>query len=121
MEYILIYRQPAEIYEINRDPIKGPPNLAVWQQYLDAMGGAGILRGDPAQGMELLDAIQTSGVTGHQPWWAARASLLVMMGRKGEAETAYIRAIALTRNEVVQTWLKRKCEQFSLSNSNKQI
>lgn len=45
MEYILIYRQPAEIYEMNKDPIKGPPNLAAWQQFMDAMGGAGILRG----------------------------------------------------------------------------
>lgn len=45
MEYILIYRQPAEVYEMNKDPEKGPPNLAVWQQYLDAMGDAGIVRG----------------------------------------------------------------------------
>ena len=75
---------------------------------------------NPAQGMELLDAIQTSGVAGHQPWWAARASLLAMMGRKKEAETAYTRAIALTRNEAVQTWLKRKREELSLSNSNNQ-
>ncbi len=57
MEYILIYRQPAEIYEINRDPIKGPPNLAVWQQYLDAMGGAGILRG-----MNRLEALSGTSV-----------------------------------------------------------
>jgi hypothetical protein len=45
MEYILIYRQPAEIYEMNKDPIKGPPNLATWKQYMDAMGAAGIVRG----------------------------------------------------------------------------
>jgi hypothetical protein len=45
MEYILIYRQPAEIHEMNKDPIKGPPNLAAWQQYMDAMGGAGVLKG----------------------------------------------------------------------------
>ncbi len=40
---------------------------------------------NPAQGRELLDAIQTSGVACHQPWWAARASLLAVMGRKKEA------------------------------------
>jgi RNA polymerase sigma-70 factor (ECF subfamily) len=66
--------------------------------------------GNPIRGMELLDAIQTSGVSGHQPWWAARASLLAMMDRKQEAETAYARAVALTRDEAVRAWLKRKCE-----------
>jgi len=75
---------------------------------------------NPAKGIELLDAIQTSGVKGHQPWWAARANLLAMMGRKKEAESAYMRAIALTRNEAVQNWLKREHEKLSLSNSNKQ-
>lgn len=45
MEYALIYRQSAEIYEMNRDPVKGPPNLAVWQEYLNAMGAAGIVKG----------------------------------------------------------------------------
>lgn len=44
MEYVLIYRQPAEIYEMNRDPVKGPPNLAAWQHYIDAMGAAGIVK-----------------------------------------------------------------------------
>ena len=44
MEYMLIYRQPAEVYEMNRDPVKGPPNLAAWQQYLDAMGAAGVIK-----------------------------------------------------------------------------
>ncbi len=74
---------------------------------------------NPAQGMELLDAIQTPCVADHQPWWAARASLLAMMGRKKEAQIAYMRAIALTRNEAVQTWLKRKHEKLSPPNSKK--
>ena len=75
---------------------------------------------NPAQGIELLDAIQTSGVKSHQPWWAARASLLAVMGRKEEAKSAYKRAIALTKNDAVQSWLKRKCENITPSNSNKQ-
>lgn len=45
MDYMLIYRQPAEIYEMNRDPVQGPPNLALWQQYMQAMAEAGILKG----------------------------------------------------------------------------
>ncbi len=57
MEYILIYRQPAEVYEMNKDPIKGPPNLATWNQYMDAMGAAGILRGG-----QRLDALSGTSV-----------------------------------------------------------
>ncbi len=45
MQYVLIYSQPAEVYDMNSDPVKGPANLAAWQHYLDAMGAAGIMRG----------------------------------------------------------------------------
>jgi RNA polymerase sigma-70 factor (ECF subfamily) len=64
---------------------------------------------NPAQGIRLLDEIKTSNLADHQPWWAARASLLAMMNKKNEAQEAYMRAITLTRNEAVQTWLRRKC------------
>lgn len=37
-----------------------------------------------------------AAVEQHQPWWAARAHLLAMAGRRAEAAEAYERALALT-------------------------
>lgn len=64
--------------------------------------------GNAEKGLALLDAIESSRVAAHQPWWAARANLLSTTGRHEEANAAYARAIALTSNESVQQWLERK-------------
>ncbi len=63
----------------------------------------------PESGLVLLDAIESSRVISHQPWWATRANLLSALGRYEEAEDAYNRAIALTSNESLQKWLRGKC------------
>ena len=63
---------------------------------------------DPERGLARLDAIEPSRVATHQPWWAARANLLSTTGRHEEANAAYTRAIALTNDESVQRWLKRR-------------
>lgn len=45
MEFVLTFQQPAEIYERNADPVKGPPFMLAWKQYMEAMGAAGVMRG----------------------------------------------------------------------------
>lgn len=57
MEFVLTFRQPAEIHERQADPVQGPPSLAAWRQYMDAMGAAGVLRGG-----KRLDALSGTAV-----------------------------------------------------------
>lgn len=64
---------------------------------------------DPAAGLVLLDSIDASRIAAHQPWWAARASLLAMAARHEEAREAYTRAIALSGDESIRTWLGSRC------------
>ena len=45
MEFVLTFQQPAEIFEANLDPVTGPRNLQAWKLYMEAMAGAGVLRG----------------------------------------------------------------------------
>lgn len=45
MEYVLTFQQPAQVYEVQADPIQGPAVLEAWKLYMDAMGAAGVLRG----------------------------------------------------------------------------
>ncbi len=61
--------------------------------------------GDPAAGLALLDALDATQVTQHQPWWAARAHLLAAAGRREPAVEAYGRALALTAQPAVRDWL----------------
>lgn len=44
----------------------------------------------------------------HQPWWAARAHLLAMAGRGGEAAEAYGRALALTADPALRRYLEAR-------------
>lgn len=60
---------------------------------------------DPTAGLALLDALAPAQVAQHQPWWAARAHLLAVAGRRADAVEAYGRALALTAQPAVRDWL----------------
>jgi hypothetical protein len=45
MEFVLTFHQPAEVFEINDDPVRGAAPMQAWKLYMDAMGAAGVLRG----------------------------------------------------------------------------
>lgn len=45
MEFVLTFHQPADVYETNADPVRGVAPMQAWRHYMDAMAGAGILRG----------------------------------------------------------------------------
>jgi RNA polymerase sigma-70 factor (ECF subfamily) len=61
---------------------------------------------DPAAGLAALDAIDSRSVVGYQPFWAVRAHLLARLGDP-EAAQAYSRAIGLSEDPQVRTFLIR--------------
>jgi predicted RNA polymerase sigma factor len=64
----------------------------------------------PARGLDLLDAIVPSAVETYQPYWAARAHFQQKLGRQREARAAFDRAIRLTEDDVVRSFLERRAE-----------
>jgi RNA polymerase sigma-70 factor (ECF subfamily) len=61
--------------------------------------------GRVAEGLAALDAIEPALVAGHQPWWVARSHLLRLAGRAPEAADATMRAVGLTEDARVRTYL----------------
>ena len=61
--------------------------------------------GTPDEGLALLDALPEDRVIGHQPYWAVRAHLERAAGRTEAARGSYVRAIGLTEDPAVRTWL----------------
>jgi len=63
----------------------------------------------PAAGLERLDVLlDHPGAAQLQPWWAVRAHLLACLGRPDDAAAAYDRAVALTGDEAVRTYLRQR-------------
>jgi len=60
---------------------------------------------DARAGLRLLESLDPEQVAQHQPWWAARAHLLGLAGRRAEAVDAYGRALALTAQPALRDWL----------------
>ena len=72
------------------------------------------MRDGPAAGLELVDEILRRGELGeYQFAHSVRADLLRRLGKKEEARASYQRALALTRQEPEQRFLKRRLEQLS--------
>lgn len=64
--------------------------------------------GNPANGLALLDAIGDPRLDQYQPYWAARAELLSLVGHAEEANQAYGLAIGLETDPAVRAFLERK-------------
>lgn len=62
----------------------------------------------PGVGLEALDAIDPPLVRSHQPYWAVRAELLSRLQRRDEADAAYDRAIGLSEDDAVRSFLHRR-------------
>ena len=69
-----------------------------------AVGRAAAHAGSQAQA-GLLDSIDSNAVTSHQPYWAVRAHLLRELGKRREAADAFDRAIGLSEDDAVRTFL----------------
>ena len=60
------------------------------------------------QEIRLLDQIALNTIQNHQPYWAARAHLLGLADLQEEAHLAYKRAIGLTDNAALRTFLQKR-------------
>ncbi len=68
--------------------------------------GAAIAESQGAEaGLALLEGIDRAAVSSYQPFWAVRGHLLQRLGRKAEASEAFDRAIGLTEQDAVRTFL----------------
>jgi RNA polymerase sigma factor (sigma-70 family) len=65
------------------------------------------LRGARA-GLEAIEQIADTRLTGYQPYWAARAELLANTNRHAEARHAYDVAIGLERDPAVRRFLQKR-------------
>ncbi len=64
----------------------------------------------PAAALAALDSLDSDNrLTDYQPAWAARAELLLRLGRKAEAGVAYQRAIGLEADPAVRAFLQQRC------------
>lgn len=63
---------------------------------------------DPSTGLALLDAIDDARLDQYQPFWAARAELLSLVGKLRDADKAYEIATGLQTDAAVRRFLQRK-------------
>jgi RNA polymerase sigma-70 factor (ECF subfamily) len=61
--------------------------------------------GGAAEGLALLDELETAAVVSYQPYWAVRAHLLQQLQRLDEAGEAFDRAIGLAEDDAVRRFL----------------
>lgn len=59
----------------------------------------------PGAGLAALDALEAPAVATYQPYWAVRAHLLRSLDRSTEADAAYDRAIGLTEDPAIRSFL----------------
>jgi RNA polymerase sigma-70 factor (ECF subfamily) len=91
----LLARQPSPVIELNRA-------VAV------------AMRDGPQAGIELIDAILARGeLPDYHLAHAARADLCRRLGRTGEARVAYVRALALTRQEAERRFLEKRLRELA--------
>ncbi|MGH1479503.1 MAG: RNA polymerase sigma factor [Geminicoccales bacterium] len=63
---------------------------------------------DAHSGLRALDAIEGDRVRSYQPYWAVRGELLSKLGRRGEADAAYAKAIGLSEDPCTRFFLQGK-------------
>jgi hypothetical protein len=44
MEFVLTFHQPAEVFEINDDPVRGATPTQAWKTYTEGTAAVGVLR-----------------------------------------------------------------------------
>jgi RNA polymerase sigma-70 factor (ECF subfamily) len=59
-------------------------------------------------GLSLLDAIESDAITSYQPYWAVRGHLLSELKRTREAKDAFDRAIGLSEDDAVRSFLLKR-------------
>ena len=72
-----------------------------------------------APGLEALDAIDPALIRSHQPYWAVRADLLARLDDHPAARRAYERAVGLSEDEAVRTFLQHRLARLARLSSQK--
>jgi RNA polymerase sigma-70 factor (ECF subfamily) len=73
------------------------------------------MRDGPQAGLALIDALLASGeLADYRLAHAARADLCRRLGRRDEARKSYEAALALTRGEAEQRFLKKRLAELSI-------
>ena len=80
------------------------PTLGTRTGYAAAVGEAN----GPQSGLAVLDRIDLDVVSAYQPYWAVRAHLLQLLGRRSEAVDAFDRAIGLAEDPAVRQFLLQR-------------
>jgi RNA polymerase sigma-70 factor (ECF subfamily) len=76
--------------------------------------GAVAMRDGPAAGLELVDAILGRGDLANYPLaYATRAELCRRLGKAGEAQTSYQKALALAQQEPERRFLERQLAKLT--------
>jgi len=67
--------------------------------------------GEPEAALRALEEIPAARVSDYQPYWAARAHVLQLLGRMADARRAYTRAAGLTDDPTLRTHLFQRSAQ----------
>ena len=91
----------ADFYEqLNRIS----PTIGMRTAYAAALAEAK----EAERALAVLDAIDQNTVSAYQPYWAVRAHLLELLGKRPEAQHAYDRAIGLAEDPAVREFLLQR-------------
>jgi RNA polymerase sigma-70 factor, ECF subfamily len=91
------------LYDALRETVAGSPVVAINRAL-----AIGELRG-ASEGLRALDAVAADArLKDYQPYWAARAALLVQIGADAQARSAYDLAIGLEHDPAVRRFLQRR-------------
>lgn len=88
--------------------LKIAPSLAARTNYAVALTEDG----RAADGLAVLDGLDTARMNDYQPWWVARGHVLKTLGRPDEARKAYERAIGLSEHEAQREFLRERLAEI---------
>ncbi|MBL8377715.1 MAG: RNA polymerase subunit sigma-70 [Burkholderiales bacterium] len=100
----------ADIVRLYERLLACAPNVGARIGHAIATAKAG---NDPATGLALLHAIDSSAVINHQPWWAAQGYLYERVGSTDRALDAYRRALELTNAPELRAHFERCIAELS--------
>jgi RNA polymerase sigma-70 factor (ECF subfamily) len=98
----------AGIIDLYEALLKIAPSLAARTNYAVALTEAG----RAADGLAVLDGLDTMRMNDYQPWWVARGHVLKTLGRLDEARLSYERAIGLSQHEAQRDFLRERLAEI---------
>lgn len=109
--------QSLHAMRLATDQVNWPSIVRLYDSLVDLSPTIGALTGRAAAvaearggeaGLAALDAIEPGRARSYQPFWAVRGELLAKLGHPADADAAYTRAIGLTEDRAVRSFLASK-------------